>query len=58
MYSSMVSELSDGMDQKFVKIEQSYDEEDMSEGSDTPLLRQSTRQRHPPGHFEVFVAGE
>lgn len=37
-------ELSDGMDQKLVKIEQSFDDEDLSENSDTPLRRQSTSE--------------
>ena len=49
-------ELSDGMDQKLVKIQQSCDEEDLYEESGTPLRRQSTSEEHSPTHLGVTVA--
>ena len=51
-------ELSDGMDQKLVKIQQSCDEEDLYEESGTPLRRQSTSEEHPPTHLGVTVAND
>ena len=51
-------ELSDGMDQRLIKIQKPCDEEDLYEESSNPLRRQSTSEEHPPTHLGVTVAND